>query len=62
MYAKLITVNRLIFSYWPLFNAEALFSFFEMSFDIFVVFFVFKIVCSAGVSCACFVFLFLVVH
>ena len=54
---NLITVNRLMFSCWLLFNAEAAFSFFEISFDLLVkVRAVFRIVRSAGASCTCFCF------
>ena len=54
---KFITVKRLMFSYWPLFNTEAVCSFFELPFDLFVeVSVVFTAVCSIGVSCHCFSF------
>ena len=46
-----------MFFSWPLFNAEAVFSIFEMSFELLVgVFVVYRIVRSVGVSCACFTF------
>ena len=54
---KLITVKRLIFSCWPLFSKEAVFSFFELPLDLLVeVSVVFTGVCSIGVSCKCFSF------
>ena len=54
---KFITVKRLMFSYWPLFNTEAVCSFFELPFDLFVeVSVVFTAVCSIVVSCKCFSF------
>ena len=51
-----------MFSCWPLFNREAVFSFFELPFDLLVeVSVVFTAVCSIGVSCECFSLLFLLV-
>ena len=53
---KFITVKRL-FSCLPQFNTEAVFSFFELSFDLLVeVSVVFTAVCSIVVSCKCFSF------
>ena len=54
---KSITVKRLMFSCWSLFNTEAMFSFFELPFGLLVEFsLVFTAVCSTGVSCKCFSF------
>ena len=50
---KLITVKRLMFSCWPLFNTEAVFSFFDLLVEVSVVF---TAVCSIVVSCKCFSF------
>ena len=59
---KLITVKRLMFSCWSLFNTEAVFSFFELPLDLLAeVSVVFTSVCSISVSCKCFSFLFLLV-
>ena len=52
---KLITVKRLMFSCWPVFNTGAMFSFFEFPFDLLVeVSVAFTAVCLIGVSCKCF--------
>ena len=57
---KLITLKRLMFSCWPLFDTEVVFSFFEMPFYLLVeVSVVFRVVCSTGVSCKCFSFFFI---
>ena len=50
---KLIIVKRLMFSCWPLFNTEAVFSFFDLLVEVSVVF---TAVCSIVVSCKCFSF------
>ena len=47
---KLIIVKRLMFSCWPLFNTEAVFSFFDLLVEVSVVF---TAVCSIVVSCKC---------
>ena len=53
---ELITVKRL-FSCWPLFNTEAVFSFFELPLDLLAeVSVVFTGVCLVSVSCKCFSF------
>ena len=54
---ELITVKRLMFSCWPLFNTEAVFSFFELPLDLLAeVSVVFTGVCLISVSCKCFSF------
>ena len=54
---KLIIVKRLIFSCWPLFNTEAVFSFFELPLDLLAeVSVVFTGVCWISVPCKCFSF------
>ena len=54
---KLITVKRLMFSCWPLFNTEAVFSFFELPLDLLAeVSVAFTGVCLISVSCKCFSF------
>ena len=56
-FTKLITVKRLMSSCWRLYNTEAVFSFFEMPFDLLAeVFVVFTIVCSTGASWKCYSF------
>ena len=54
---KLIIVKRLMFSGWPLFNTEAVFSFFELPLDLLAdVSVVFTGVCLISDSCKCFSF------
>ena len=54
---KLIIVKRLMFSCWPLFNTEAVFSFFELPLDLLAeISVVFTGVCSISVSCKFFSF------
>ena len=54
---KLIIVKRLMFSCWPLFNTEAVFSFFELPLDLLAdVSVLFTGVCLISDSCKCFSF------
>ena len=57
---KLITVKWLMLSCWPLFNTEAVFSFFELALDLLVeVSVAFTGVCSISVSRKCFLVFFI---